>query len=303
VKKALLLAQLGATIIAVLLGSGVSVAAPDGVVAPPKELVQYISAAKRSGLKDNIIRRDAVTAGWPAEVVDQAFASLAGSPKVQSDQRQTPTPAVPPETPASTPSPTPASVPADQAPPAPLSALVPAGQANPSPEAKNRGVPDDYRIGAGDVLQISVWKEPDASVGSVVVRPDGKITVPIIKEIEVLGLTPTEAEKAITERLDKLIQGVDVTVIVKDIQSKKLYVIGAVKKEGIIQYTYRMSVMQALTESGGLTDYAKRKKIYILRNEGGKDYRLLFDYDAVIKGEKMEQNIQLLPGDTIVVPH
>jgi polysaccharide export outer membrane protein len=284
---------LGVTIFAILLGIGVSAAAPDAVVGPPKELVQYISAAQRSGLKDNLIRRDAVTAGWPAEVVDQAFASLTSSPKVQPDPRPAPTPAVTPQAPVSR----------DPVAPGPPPAPVPAEQLNAPPEAKNRGVPDDYRIGAGDGLQISVWKEPDASVPSAVVRPDGKITIPLIKEVEVVGLTPAEAEKVITEKLDKVIQGVDVTVIVKDIQSKKLYVIGAVKKEGIIQYTYRMSVMQALTEVGGLTDYAKRKKIYILRNEGGKDYRLPFDYDAVIKGEKMEQNIQLLAGDTIVVPH
>ena len=93
------------------------------------------------------------------------------------------------------------------------------------------------------------------------------------------------------------------TVVVTAINSKKVYVLGGVKKEGPLPYTYRMSVIQALTEAGGLTEYAKRKKIYGLRTENGKDYRLPFDYDAVIKGEKMEQNIQLLAGDTVVVPH
>lgn len=286
------LARFVAAVFAVVLWSDIPAAA-DEVVAPPKELSQYVDLAKRSGVKQDIIRRDAVTAGWPAGMVDQAIASAFGNPRTQPAERPVSTPAVPRQAPA-------AAVPS---PASPIPPQVPADQANASPEAKNRGVPDDYRIGSGDVLQITVWKEPDASVPSVVVRPDGKITMPLIKEVEVVGFTPTEAEKTITERLEKVIQGVDVTVIVKDIQSKKLYVIGAVKKEGIIQYTYRMSVMQALTEAGGLTDYAKRKKIYILRNEGGKDYRLLFDYDAVIKGEKMEQNIQLVAGDTIVVPH
>jgi polysaccharide biosynthesis/export protein len=79
--------------------------------------------------------------------------------------------------------------------------------------------------------------------------------------------------------------------------------IGAVKKEGPIQYTYRMTVMQALSEAGGLTEYAKRKKIYVLRTENGKEYRLPFDYDAVLKGERMDSNIPLLPNDTLVVPH
>jgi len=168
---------------------------------------------------------------------------------------------------------------------------------------RERGVPEDYVIGAGDVLQISVWKEPDASVPSVVVRPDGKVAMPLLREVEVMGMTPMQAEKAITERLSKLINGADVTVIVTAINSKKVYVVGAVRREGPLAYTYRMSVMQAISEAGGLNDYAKRKKIYILRNENGKEYRLFFNYDEVIRGEKTEQNVQLLPGDTLVIPH
>jgi polysaccharide export outer membrane protein len=163
-------------------------------------------------------------------------------------------------------------------------------------------VDEDYRIGAGDVLQISVWNEPEVSVPSVVVRPDGRIAVPLIKDVRVEGMTPKEAEDALAERLGKFIMDVNVTVVVAEINSKKVFVLGAVETQGPIPYTYRMSVVQAITEAGGLTDYAKRKKIYILRNENGQDYRMPFDYQAVIKGQKMEQNIQLLPGDTIVVP-
>lgn len=167
----------------------------------------------------------------------------------------------------------------------------------------SRGVPDGYVIGAGDVLQIAVWKEPEVSVPTVVVRPDGRIAIPLIKDVEVAGLSPTLAEKEITILLSKYINTPNVTVVVAAINSKKVYVLGGVKKEGPLAYTYRMSVMQALTEAGGLTEYAKRKKIYVLRTENGKDYRLPFDYDSVIKGEKMEQNIQLLAGDTVVVPY
>lgn len=169
--------------------------------------------------------------------------------------------------------------------------------------ARNRGVPDDYVIGSGDILQIAVWKELEVSVPTVVVRPDGRIAIPLIKDVEVAGLTPEQAEKSITTLLSKYINTPNVTVVVTAINSKKVYVLGGVKKEGPLPYTYRMSVIQALTEAGGLTEYAKRKKIYVLRTENGKDYRLPFDYDAVIKGEKMEQNIQLLAGDTVVVPH
>ena len=172
-----------------------------------------------------------------------------------------------------------------------------------SAAVKVRGVPDDYIIGSGDVLQIAVWKEPEVSVPTVVVRPDGRIAIPLIKDVDVAGLSPEQAEEQITTLLSKYINTPNVTVVVATINSKKVYVLGGVKKEGPLPYTYRMSVIQALSEAGGLTEYAKRKKIYVLRTENGKDYRLPFDYDAVIKGEKMEQNIQLLAGDTVVVPH
>lgn len=180
---------------------------------------------------------------------------------------------------------------------------IAAGSRTKPAPAANRGAPDDYQIGAGDVLQISVWKEPDASVPSVVVRPDGKISMPLLKEVPVAGLTPTQAEKLITEQLVKFIADAPVSVMVTEINSKKVYVVGAVKKEGPIPYTYRMRIMQAISEAGGVTDYAKRKKIYVLRNENGGDFKIPFDYDSVLKGQHMELNIPLLPGDTLVVPH
>jgi polysaccharide biosynthesis/export protein len=161
----------------------------------------------------------------------------------------------------------------------------------------------EYQIGEGDVLQISVWGEPSASVPSVVVRPDGEISMPLLKDVPVEGLTPAQVEALITNRLADIIKSANVTVIVAQINSKKVYLLGAVKKEGAISYTYRMNVIQALTEAGGLTDYAKRKKIYVMRTENGKEVRLPFDYDAVVKGQHVEMNVALLPGDTVVVPH
>ena len=188
-----------------------------------------------------------------------------------------------------------------------ISSAQPETAPQPSPAAgatpQTQSVPDDYQIGAGDVLQISVWKEPDVSVPSVVVRSDGMITVPLIKEVEVAGLTPRQAEKVIAAGLSKYLTDPNVTVVVAASNSKKIYIIGAVKTEGPRPYTYRMTVMQALSEAGGLTEYAKRKKIYIIRNESGKDYRLDFNYDEVVKGERMEQNIPLLPADTLVIPN
>jgi polysaccharide export outer membrane protein len=168
----------------------------------------------------------------------------------------------------------------------------------------NRGVPDEYRIGEGDVVGVSVWGEPAASVPSAVVRPDGMISMPLIKDVRVAGMTPSEAEKTITELLSKQIRAADVTVIVSGINSKKVFFVGGgIRKEGPLAYTYRMTIMQGISEAGGLTDYAKRKKIYVLRNENGRQYKLPFDYDAVLKGEHMELNLPLLPGDTIVVPN
>jgi polysaccharide biosynthesis/export protein len=110
-------------------------------------------------------------------------------------------------------------------------------------------------------------------------------------------------EKLIVDGLGQYINSPNVTVVVAATGSKKVYLIGAVKKEGPIAYSYRMTVLQALSEAGGLTDYAKRKKLYVVRTESGRDYRLDFNYDEVIKGERMEQNIMLLPGDTLVIPH
>jgi polysaccharide export outer membrane protein len=189
----------------------------------------------------------------------------------------------------------PATLPSRSAPAAPTAAAQTA-----SPDQQ---LPDALPLGSGDILQISVWKDPDASVPSVVVRPDGMITVPLLKDIQVAGRTPREVEKLISDGLSKYINDPNVTVVVAASNSKKVYVSGAVNKEGPLPYTYRMTVLQALSEAGGLTDYAKRKKIYIIRTENGRDYRLDFNYDEAIKGERMDQNILLQPGDALVVPH
>ncbi|HWC00662.1 MAG TPA: polysaccharide biosynthesis/export family protein [Bryobacteraceae bacterium] len=244
-----------------------------------QDLLQYVQDAHKLGLKDEEIREYALKAGWPKMAVDNALASLNGAGKAAGGTGE-----------AST---------EKQAGPAD------AAKASPTVEGASPGVdlPDGYHIGAGDVLQIMVWREPDASVPSAIVRPDGKIAMPLLKEVSVVGLSPREAQDLITERLSKFIHGADVTVVVTAINSTKAYIVGAVKREGPISLQYRMTVLQALSEAGGLTDYAKRKKIYVLRTENGKPYRLPFNYDAVLKGERMEENVQVMPDDTIVVPH
>jgi polysaccharide biosynthesis/export protein len=162
---------------------------------------------------------------------------------------------------------------------------------------------DEYHIGAGDVLNVSVSQEPDDSVKSAVVRPDGKISMPLLNDVSVVGLTVVQANQLITTELSRFLTAPNVTVVVETINSKKIYITGAVKKEGPIPYTYRMTVLQALTEAGGLTDWAKRKKIYVLHDENGRQLTFHFDYDAVLKGEHMESNIYLTAGDTVVVPN
>ncbi|HME09368.1 MAG TPA: polysaccharide biosynthesis/export family protein [Bryobacteraceae bacterium] len=159
-----------------------------------------------------------------------------------------------------------------------------------------------YVIGPGDVLAINVWKEPEASLQSVVVRPDGFISMPMVKEVEAAGLTPIELEKELSSKFAHFFREADISVIVKEVHSEKVYLIGAVKKEGPITVKAPLTVLQAVAEAGGLTDYAKRSKIYILRRENGKEVRLPFDYSAVIQGKRSEENIILRPGDTVVVP-
>ena len=258
----------------------------------PNELVHYIRDARKAGLKDDQIQQNALKAGWPTATVAEAIRSAPASAPASGGPRRDP--AAPAQPAERLPEPKPVET---------LPAKNEAGTRSAQPAvAVDRGAPDDYVIGEGDVLHISVWKEPDASVASAVVRTDGKISMPMLKEVEVSGLTPIQAEKTITEKLTKFITAADVTVIVSAMNSKKIYIIGGVKKEGPIPYTYRMTVFQALSEAGGLTDYAKKKKIYVLHYENGREYRFPFDYDAAIKGEGMALNRVLLPGDTLVVP-
>jgi polysaccharide export outer membrane protein len=272
---------------------------------PSKELTQYVRDAQKAGLKDDQIQQNAVKSGWPEGLVKEVMDSVRGTIKASPGTVDLPVATTPETAPK-----TAATVPEGAAPapakfePRSVSGAEPEPASIVKPAVPNRGVSDEYQIGEGDVLQVSVWGEAAASVPSVVVRPDGMISMPLIKDVKVAGLTPAQAEKTITELLSKQIRAADVTVIVSGIHSKKVFFVGGgVKKEGPIPYTYRMTIMQGLSEAGGLTDYAKRKKIYVLRVENGRQYKLAFDYDAVLRGEHMELNLPLLPGDTIVVPN
>jgi len=266
----------------------------------PKDLVQYVRDAIKAGQTTSQIQQNAVSSGWPAATVSKAMVYVHDQDAATAATNdKTSLPAKPLTATATTLPPGPAGSPASsEARREPSKVTAPAG----TKPSINRGVPDDYKIGAGDVLEINVWKEQDASVRGAMVRTDGRISMPLLKDVDVVGLTPLELEKLITEKLSSLINSPDVTVIISGTGSKKIYVQGKVNHEGPIAFTYNMTVMQALSEAGGITLYAKKSKIYVLRTENGKATRLPFDYSAVLKGQRLDTNIQLHAGDMIVVP-
>ena len=159
----------------------------------------------------------------------------------------------------------------------------------------------EYVIGAEDVLNISVWKEPEVT-RTVPVRPDGKISLPLINDIQAAGLTPAQLTGLITEKLNKYFTDPQVTVIVTAINSRRIYILGEVNRSGTYQLLPNMTVLQALSGAGGFSQFANLKGIYVLREENGKQIKFPFNYKEVIKGNRPEQNILLKPGDTIVVP-
>jgi polysaccharide export outer membrane protein len=161
--------------------------------------------------------------------------------------------------------------------------------------------PSPYQIGAADVLNIYVWKEPELT-RDVSVLPDGKITFPLIGEVHAQGLTVTELKKIITDKLQHYVTAPEVTVVVVQTLSRRIYVIGMVNRPGPYPLEPGMSVIQALSAAGGFTQWADEKKIRVIRREGDKEVQHRFNYKEHISGKKVKQNILLKPGDTIVVP-
>ena len=170
------------------------------------------------------------------------------------------------------------------------------------PVAQALVVSDSYLIGKEDVLNISVWKEPEISK-VVPVRPDGKITLPLMGEIQASGLTPRKLQDNITEGLRAYVSNPAVTVIVQEVKSLKFNIVGEITKPGSYPLIEPMTVLDAIAVGGGLKDFAKSGRIYVLRaNADGSHAKLAFDYKNVIKGKKLSENVELLPGDTVVVP-
>jgi polysaccharide biosynthesis/export protein len=195
--------------------------------------------------------------------------------------------------------------------------VLPANSAGPAKDVANAGQPpaattlpprvpgvrdDTYVIGTEDMLAINVWKEPEISK-LVPVRPDGMISLPLLGEIKAAGLTPVQLKEQITIPLKKLMSDPEVTVIVTEVHSLAFNIVGQVMKPGYYPLTRRMTVLDAIALAGGFRDFAKQKKVYVLRTMAdGKQVRLPFNYKDVIKGKHAAQNIELQPRDTLVVP-
>jgi polysaccharide export outer membrane protein len=159
----------------------------------------------------------------------------------------------------------------------------------------------DYVIGPGDVLAITFWREQDLS-GEVVVRPDGRISIPLLNEIEVNGLSTEQLREKLAKDAQRFVQDPTVSVVVKQINSRKVYITGQVSKPGPYPLTTSMNVLQLISTAGGLQEYADEKNIVVMRTENGKTVNFKFNYKDVMHRKKLQQNIDLKPGDTVIVP-
>ena len=162
-------------------------------------------------------------------------------------------------------------------------------------------VEENYQLGPGDEVEISVWKEEELTK-KIVIRPDGKISYPLIGEVQAGGKTVKQLREEISTRLEKFVTDAQVTVLLLQPQNYKIYVTGQVNKPGEFVLSRPANVMQALAMAGGLTPFAKSRNIIILRRSGGLEQTLPFDYLAVSRGQFLDQNRVLLPGDVVVVP-
>jgi polysaccharide export outer membrane protein len=213
--------------------------------------------------------------------VGPTFSSAASATAQQPPPAQTPSPAasVPPAT-------------TTAVPPGPASVVTP---------APALVVPSDYIIGPDDILSVVYWRDKEMSA-DVVVRPDGRITLPLVSDVVAAGLTPEQLRDRIREVATKYVEEPNVTVVVKQINSRKVFISGMVGKPGAYPLSGAITVLQLLSIAGGVSEFADGEKILIMRNENGQQRALKFNLSDVKKGKKLQQNIELKPGDTIVVP-
>jgi polysaccharide export outer membrane protein len=169
-----------------------------------------------------------------------------------------------------------------------------------APGVTGRGVPAKYVIGVGDVLTITFWRDQRMS-GDLLVRPDGKISVLLLNDVQAAGFTPEQLATSLSEAAGKFMNEPDVTVHVKEVHSRRVFIVGEVVTPGAVPLAGDMNVLQLIAVAGGPKEYADKKHIVILRTENGREQKLNFNYDDVLKGKNLKQNILLQPGDTVMV--
>jgi polysaccharide export outer membrane protein len=162
-------------------------------------------------------------------------------------------------------------------------------------------VPPEFVIGPNDTLSVLFWRDKDMSA-DVVVRPDGNITLPLLNDIQAAGLTPDQLRERILVEARRYIEDPSPTVVVKEINSRKMFITGMVEKPGPYPITGPTTVLQLIAIAGGLKEFADGKNILVMRNDGGRQVAYTFDYKELLKGRNLRQNIELKPGDTVVVP-
>jgi polysaccharide export outer membrane protein len=181
-----------------------------------------------------------------------------------------------------------------------VSAAKPGVQNAVPPAAASADVAPDYVLGPEDAISVNVWKEPALS-GSLGIRPDGKITLPLLGDLQASGLTPMNLAASIADQLKKFINDPTVTVTVTAVNSKRVFFLGQVGHAGPVPMTRQFSMLQGIAAAGGLGPFANGKKIYILRMVNGKEQKFYFNYNKALKTGD-EQGIRLMNGDTVVVP-
>jgi polysaccharide biosynthesis/export protein len=210
------------------------------------------------------------------------------SPAWSQSQDVSDTSAAPPPTTAAPP-------PATAAPPAPAASEAPASAAIAAP-----ALPRGYVIGPDDVLQIIFWREKELS-GDVVVRPDGRISLPLLNDVVAAGRTPEELRTTLMTEASRYFGNPNPTVVVKEIRSRKVFITGAVEKPGPYVLTAPTTVLQLIALAGGLKEYADKRNILVMRTTDGKQTGYVVDYHGILRRQNLEQNFLLVPGDTVLV--
>ena len=180
-------------------------------------------------------------------------------------------------------------------------APAPVASSSSAPEHAPAAMPAGYVIGPEDVLSIVFWRDKDLS-SEVIVRPDGRISLPLLNEFEAAGLTTAQLREQLVAAADRYVQDPIVSVIVKQINSRRVFITGMVNKPGPYSLMSATTVVQLIAMAGGLQDYADREKVVVMRTENGRAVSYRFNYKQVIDGKNLKQNIELKPGDTVIVP-